>query len=86
MKEPSMSELMTFMGEQFRVVHDELHSVHDAIGLKAARARGRKGGRRSSLTPKDIKTVRALLKTRELTVGDNAERINVARSTIYNRT
>jgi DNA invertase Pin-like site-specific DNA recombinase len=53
-------------------------------GLKAARARGRKGGRRPSLNPKDIKTVRALLKTRELTVGEIAERFNVARSTIYN--
>lgn len=53
-------------------------------GLTAARARGRKGGRRSSLTPKDIKTVRALLRTGELTVGEIAERFNVARSTIYN--
>lgn len=52
-------------------------------GLKAARARGRKGGRRPKLTPKDIKTVRALLKTRELTVGEIAERFAVARSTIY---
>jgi len=53
-------------------------------GLKAARARGRKGGRKPSLTSKDIKTVRALLKTREMTVGEIAERFNVARSTIYN--
>lgn len=52
-------------------------------GLKAARARGRKGGRRPSLTVKDIKTVRALLKTRELTVVEIAERFGVARSTIY---
>ena len=53
-------------------------------GLSAARARGRKGGRRPKLSPKDIKTVRALLRTRELTVGEIAERFAVARSTIYN--
>lgn len=53
-------------------------------GLTAARARGRKGGRRPSLTPKDIRTVRALLKTHELTVEEIADRFNVARSTIYN--
>ena len=39
-------------------------------GLKAARALVRKGGRKPSLSPKDIKTVRALLKTKELTVGE----------------
>lgn len=53
-------------------------------GLKAARARGRKGGRKPSLSPKDINAVRALLKTREMTVGEIAKRFNVARSTIYN--
>lgn len=53
-------------------------------GLSAARARGRKGGRRPKLNAKDIKTVRALLRTRELTVNEIAERFNVARSTIYN--
>lgn len=53
-------------------------------GLTAARARGRKGGRRPKLSPKDIKTVRALLRTKELTVGEIAERFAVARSTIYN--
>ncbi|WP_413895458.1 recombinase family protein [Rhodoferax sp.] len=53
-------------------------------GLTAARARGRKGGRRPSLSPKDIRAVRAFLKTGELTVGEIAQRFNVARSTIYN--
>lgn len=53
-------------------------------GLKAARARGRTGGRKPSLSPKDIKTVQASLKTRELTVVEIAERFGVARSTIYN--
>jgi DNA invertase Pin-like site-specific DNA recombinase len=58
---------------------------HTLAGLKAARARDRKGRRKPSLFPKDIKTVRALLKTREMTVGETAERLNVARSTIIDR-
>jgi len=33
-------------------------------GLKAARARGRKGGRPAKLSPKEIKTIRALLSRR----------------------
>jgi hypothetical protein len=32
-------------------------------GLKAARVRGRKGGRPQKLSPKDLKTVRALLRS-----------------------
>lgn len=53
-------------------------------GLTAARARGRRGGRPASLSEKEIKTVRALLKTGELTVLEIADRFSVARSTIYN--
>ena len=53
-------------------------------GLTAARARGRKGGRQRKLNARDLKTVRALLKTKELTVGEIATRFGVSRSTIYN--
>jgi DNA invertase Pin-like site-specific DNA recombinase len=41
-------------------------------GLKAARARGRKGGRPRKLSPKDLKTVSTV-----------AEKFQVARSTLY---
>ncbi|HTF64184.1 MAG TPA: recombinase family protein [Edaphobacter sp.] len=51
-------------------------------GLRAARARGRKGGRPAKLSPKDLKTVRALLKT-DLPVTEMAVRFGVARSTLY---
>jgi len=53
-------------------------------GLAAARARGRKGGRRPSLSGTDVRAIQALFKTRELTVGEIAARFGVARSTIYN--
>jgi DNA invertase Pin-like site-specific DNA recombinase len=51
-------------------------------GLKAARARGRKGGRPAKLNAKDVKTVRALLKT-DLPVHEIAARFAIARSTLY---
>lgn len=51
-------------------------------GLKAARARGRKGGRPVKLSEKDLKTIRALLTT-EVPVTEIATRFAVARSTLY---
>jgi DNA invertase Pin-like site-specific DNA recombinase len=52
-------------------------------GLKAARARGRKGGRPSKLSPKEVKTIRALLKTADIPVAEIAARFGIARSTLY---
>jgi DNA invertase Pin-like site-specific DNA recombinase len=51
-------------------------------GLKAARARGRKGGRPAKLSPKDLKTIRMLLRT-DLPVSEIATRFGIARSTLY---
>ena len=52
-------------------------------GLKAARARGRKGGRPAKLSAKEIKTIRGLLKTADMSVGEIAARFGIARSTLY---
>jgi hypothetical protein len=52
-------------------------------GLKAARARGRKGGRPKKLQIKDLKTIKALLKTDEVSVQEAATRFGVSRSTLY---
>ncbi|MGA8482184.1 MAG: recombinase family protein [Chthoniobacterales bacterium] len=52
-------------------------------GLKAARARGRKGGRPPKLSAKEIKTISALLKTADISVSEIAARFSVARSTLY---
>lgn len=52
-------------------------------GLTAARARGRTGGRPPKLTPKEIKTIRALLKSAEIPVAEIATRFHIARSTLY---
>ena len=52
-------------------------------GLKAARARGRKGGRPAKLSTKEVKTIRALLKTADIPVAEIAARFGIARSTLY---
>ena len=52
-------------------------------GLQAARARGRKGGRPKKLRSKDLKTIKALLKTDEVSVQEAAVRFGVSRSTLY---
>jgi DNA invertase Pin-like site-specific DNA recombinase len=52
-------------------------------GLKAARARGRKGGRPAKLSAKEIKTIRTLLKSADMPVAEIAARFGVARSTLY---
>jgi DNA invertase Pin-like site-specific DNA recombinase len=52
-------------------------------GLAAARARGRKGGRRPKVTPAKLAAARKLYDEREHTVAEIAEIVGVARSTLY---
>lgn len=53
-------------------------------GLKAARARGRMGGRPSKLDDQAVREIEALLRDPAITVGDVATRYGVSRATIYN--
>jgi DNA invertase Pin-like site-specific DNA recombinase len=50
---------------------------------RAARARGRKGGRPKKLTAKELKTIRTLLRSNEVSVRDIAAQFGVNRSTLY---
>jgi len=52
-------------------------------GLKAARARGRNGGRPKKLSPKELKTIRTLLRSNEVPGQDIAAQFKVNRSTLY---
>ena len=52
-------------------------------GLEAARARGRRGGRPSVMTPEKIKMARKLYDSKEYTVESIAKELGVSRKTIY---
>ena len=52
-------------------------------GLNAARARGRKGGRPKSLTPKKAQMAEALYKDKNNTIDEICKTLNVSRATLY---
>jgi DNA invertase Pin-like site-specific DNA recombinase len=52
-------------------------------GLTAARARGRKGGRKPALDAKQIQEIKALIKDPTIHVSTIAKRYQVSRTTIY---
>jgi DNA invertase Pin-like site-specific DNA recombinase len=61
----------------------ELIRERTNAGLAAARARGRKGGRKPKLGPKQIAHARRLLDDRDTTIKEVAASFGVDRATIY---
>lgn len=51
--------------------------------MSHARVRGRKGGRPVKLSTKEVRTIRALLKTGDMPVTEIAARFGIARSMLY---
>ncbi|EGQ9125409.1 recombinase family protein [Vibrio parahaemolyticus] len=60
-----------------------LISERTRAGLKAARARGRLGGRKPKLSQKQIKHISTLLKDPTTCISDVAKEYGVSRTTIY---
>ncbi|MBS0212571.1 MAG: recombinase family protein [Proteobacteria bacterium] len=52
-------------------------------GLAAARARGRNGGRRRVLSPKDVQHIKVLVRDPSVTMRDITDRFGVGRATVY---
>ena len=52
-------------------------------GLTAARARGRRGGRPKSLTPKKAQMAEALYKDKNNTIDEICKTLNISRATLY---
>jgi len=52
-------------------------------GLAAARARGRKGGRKPALDEKQVREVKALMRDPSANISSVAERYGVSRTTLY---
>ena len=61
----------------------ELNRERTMAGLQAARARGRKGGRRPKLSPKQVAHARKLLEDRDTSIKEVAASLGVNRATIY---
>jgi len=61
----------------------EIIAERTHAGLAAARARGRKGGRRPKMTPDKIATARQLYDGRKHTVAQIAAIVGVSRATLY---
>ena len=61
----------------------DLNRERTMEGLKAALARGRKGGRPRKLSEDDLDVARALLAAGTISVADIAKRLGVNRDTLY---
>ncbi|BDD79946.1 hypothetical protein [Burkholderia phage FLC10] len=59
-------------------------SENTRAGLKAARARGRNGGRPPALDDAAIKEIRVLMKSPDISMTSIAKRYNVSKPTLYN--
>ncbi len=61
----------------------DLVSERTKAGLKAARDRGKRGGRPAKLKAKDVRMIKQLLKDKTVTKGDIAKRFGVSRATVH---
>src|SRR5215210_8426258 len=61
----------------------DLNRERTMEGLKAALARGRRGGRRRKLDEDDLAVARAMLRDPTISIADIAKRLGVSRPTFY---
>ena len=61
----------------------ELIRERTNAGLIAARARGRNGGRKFQLTKSQVRMLQVVMKSRETSVVDLCQELNITRSTLY---
>jgi DNA invertase Pin-like site-specific DNA recombinase len=61
----------------------DLISERTPAGLAAARARGRKGGRRPKVSPAKLRLAMAAMGKPETNVGDLCRELGITRSTLY---
>ena len=61
----------------------ELIRERTLAGLKAARARGRKGGRKFQLTKAQVRLAQAAMQNRDTSVGELCKELGITRPTLY---
>ena len=79
---PSGRLMFNFLGTIAEYFLD-LNRERTLEGLRAAAARGRKGGRRRKLSDEDLAMARALLRDPAIPVAQIARRLDVSRATFY---
>lgn len=78
-------KLMMHMVGAFAEFERNLIRERTNEGLKAARARGRVGGRKEKLDEKQKREIRALLTDPQISVKDVCEKYSISRSTYYSQ-
>ena len=61
----------------------ELIRERTIAGLKAARARGRKGGRKFQLSKAQVRLAQVAMKNRDTSATDLANELGITRATLY---
>ena len=72
--------------DEDRVSHLKLETgfgIFAAAGLKSARARGRKGGRKFALTKAQVRMAQAAMASRDTSVSDLCKELGVTPVTLY---
>ncbi|MDZ4296698.1 MAG: recombinase family protein [Moraxellaceae bacterium] len=76
-------ELMIHVFSALSAFQHNLIRERTMVGLSAARARGRVGGRKEKLSEQDKELARELLKNPNIQVSEVAKKLGVSRQTIY---
>ena len=61
----------------------ELIRERTIAGLKSARARGRKGGRKHLLTKSQVRLIQATMKSKDISVSELCKELKISRATLY---
>jgi DNA invertase Pin-like site-specific DNA recombinase len=80
----AVGELVFNMFATLAQFERQLNSERTKSALDALRARGRKGGRKATLSLKQIRQAKTLMDDPELTANDVAKTFGVSRATLYN--
>ena len=81
----AMGKFFFQMTGAFAEFEANLLSERTKEGLEAARARGRKGGRKPSMTGVQIKAAKAMLRDPSMSITEVARHFKVSRATIHRR-
>ncbi len=79
----AMGIMVFHMLATFAQFERDLVSERTKAGLKAARDRGKRGGRPSKLKAKDVRMIKQLLKDKTVTKEEIAKRFGVSRATVH---